>query len=75
MILIESDEIDAMGVGEATIPPIAAFNAMLGLDGRKFLRETMGTFKLGIGFVGWTKLGHSYIRTGHPSEHFTYLSR
>lgn len=61
--LIESEQIGTIGVGEATIPDIANFNSMLGIDEKEFLSACNGTFKLGIQFNNWGKLGDSYF---HP---------
>ena len=61
--LIESDKIGTVGVGEATIPDMINFNAMLGINEAEFLNSVNGTFKLGIEFTDWGKLGESYF---HP---------
>jgi tryptophan halogenase len=59
--LVESEEIGIVGVGEATVPHLKLFNNLLGIDDVEFVKQTQGTFKLGIQFNDWGKIGDSYI--------------
>jgi tryptophan halogenase len=79
IVLIESDDIGIIGVGEATIPTIHWFNQIIGLDEKEFMRETKATFKLGIEFQSWAKPGSTYIhpfgRYGFPSDGVSFQHR
>ncbi|HEY0502207.1 MAG TPA: tryptophan halogenase family protein [Lysobacter sp.] len=63
VVLIESEQIGTVGVGESTVPPIRNFHRWLQIDEQEFLREVAGTFKLSISFENWRRPGERYI---HP---------
>ena len=65
--LVESEAIGTIGVGEATLPHIRFFNEGLGIEEAAFMQATNATFKLGIEFCDWGRIGDKYI---HPFGDF-----
>src|SRR5687767_6188978 len=63
LTLVESDAIGTVGVGESTIPPLVAYNRILGINEAEFMRATQATFKLGIQFDDWLNVGKSYFHS------------
>jgi tryptophan halogenase len=67
--VVESEAIGTIGVGESTIPMIRRYLAALEIDEDDFMRATGATFKLGIEFRDWHRVGarymHGFGRFGH----------
>lgn len=60
VVLVESEAIGTVGVGEATIPTILDFIQFLKIDQADFIRKTDATMKLAIKFRDWRMLGEEY---------------
>ena len=65
--LIESEDIGIVGVGEATLPHIRGYVESLGIDEASFMKATHATFKLGIDFHDFGRIGERYV---HPFGSF-----
>jgi tryptophan halogenase len=63
VVLVESDEIGTVGVGEATIPTLHVYHRLLGINEQEVMAATNATFKLGISFENWRDVGKDYIHS------------
>jgi len=70
--VIESDEIDILGVGEGGVPVIMSFLKQCNIDVQELFRKTNATVKLGLKLTNWNGDGKSYY---HPfSGNFLKIS-
>jgi tryptophan 7-halogenase len=75
IILVESDEIGTVGVGESTIPTSRKFHELLTIDEQAFMRATQATFKLGIAFENWGRIGDRYFHSfGEIGRRSTWMA-
>jgi tryptophan halogenase len=63
VLLIESQDIGTIAVGESTVPPFVSMIQRLGINEPAFIRATKATYKLGIQFIGWHQRNKKYF---HP---------
>ncbi|AGH45499.1 tryptophan halogenase [Paraglaciecola psychrophila 170] len=63
IVLVESDDIPTVGVGEATIPTLHIFHQLLGISEQEFMAATNATFKLGISFENWRDVKKDYLHS------------
>jgi tryptophan halogenase len=61
--VVESPDIETIGVGESTVPSMMDFVQACQIDLKEFIQATSATFKLGIRFDDWLTPGESYF---HP---------
>ncbi|WP_264940611.1 tryptophan halogenase family protein [Sphingomonas caeni] len=61
--LVESEEIGTIGVGESTVPTVRRFHQLLGIKEQEFMRDNRASFKLGISFEDWARIGDRYIHS------------
>lgn len=73
--LVESDEIGTVGVGESTIPTSRSFHELLTINEQAFMRATQATFKLGIAFEHWGRIGDRYVHSfGEIGKRSTWMA-
>lgn len=70
--LIESSDVDTVGVGEATIPTLGVTMRFLGFQDRDWMPHVQGTYKAAIKFAGWSPASsdhywHPFSRRPEPA--------
>ncbi len=68
--VVESDQVNTIGVGEATFSTIQLFLQFLGLQEQDWMQECQATYKMAIKFVGWNADRRHFY---HPFQRFEAL--
>jgi tryptophan halogenase len=60
LVIVHSNEIDIIGVGESTTPTIKNIADAIGLDEHTWMRDSHATYKYGIEFKNYNKIGSDW---------------
>jgi len=63
LVIIHSDEVDSLGVGESTTPTVKHVAEACGIDEAKWMKDGKSTFKYGIEFLNFNKQGSRWLHT------------
>ena len=69
IVIIHSDEIDTLGVGESTTPTIKHVAETCGLDEKTWMKRSKASFKYGIEFLNFNNIGSRWF---HSFDDFKY---
>ncbi len=76
IVLVESDQLGTISIGESTVPTMIGLLHRLGIDEQDFIAATEATYKLGIQFVGWHRRADTYFHPfgviGRPIENHDF---
>lgn len=75
VVVVSSDAIGIIGVGEGSTEHWSTFEKLAQIDRAKMVKETDATFKFGIRFKDWTKQTPDYFHSisGGQSVHSTFV--
>lgn len=68
LTLIESPDIDPIGVGEGTFPSIVNTLSRIGLDESLLFQKADATYKQGVSFVNWVRGSDNYYHLFQPAN-------
>jgi tryptophan halogenase len=63
LVIIHSDEVDSLGVGESTTPTVKHVAEACGIDEATWMKDGKATFKYGIDFLNFNKPGSRWLHT------------
>lgn len=62
-VIVHSEEIDIVGVGESTTPTVKHVAETVGVDERQWMRAAKATIKYGIQFTNWNSAESSWFHS------------
>ena len=61
--IIHTDLIETIGVGESTTPTIQHIAKKVGIDEPEWMKQCEATFKYGVEFNDWNRIGSRWFHT------------